>query len=53
MLQDLRSVNKSVIKPLSQALYDYDDKAVRQAIKKVFSPNAKIQLSYPLGVDPL
>ena len=47
MPQDLRSVNKSVIKPLSQALYDYDDETVRQAIKKVFSPNAKIQLSYP------
>ena len=48
MPQDIHSVNKNVIKPLSQALYDFDDKAVFQAINKVFSPKAKIQLSYPL-----
>lgn len=47
MSEDLRSINKNVIKPLSQALYDYDEKAVRQAIEKVFSSEAKIQLSYP------
>jgi predicted ester cyclase len=45
--QNLRSANKSVIKQLSKALYDYDDKTVSQAIKSVFSPNAIIQLSYP------
>ena len=47
MSENLHSVNKNIIKPLSQALYDYDDKVVYQAIKKVFAPDAKIQLSYP------
>jgi predicted ester cyclase len=47
MSQNLHSVNKKVINQLSQALYNYDNQAVQQAIKKVFSPKAKIQLSYP------
>jgi predicted ester cyclase len=45
--QNIRSANKRVLKQLSKALYDYDDKNVSQAIKSVFSPNAIIQLSYP------
>lgn len=47
MYQGLHSDNKRLIKVLSKALYDYDDKAVRQAFKKVFSLEAKIQLCYP------
>ncbi|MCI2285422.1 ester cyclase [Colwellia sp. MSW7] len=47
MSQNLHSVNKQVINQLSQALYNYDNQAVQQAINKVFSPKAKIQLSYP------
>lgn len=47
MSNDLCSINKNLIKPLSQALYDYDANGVCQAIKTIFSPNAKIQLSYP------
>jgi len=44
---DLRSENKKIIKPLSQALYNYNEKAVYQAISLVFDANATIQLSYP------
>jgi predicted ester cyclase len=45
--QRLHSANKCLIKILSKALYNYDDKAVKQALKQVFSPKAKIQLCYP------
>ncbi|MFT5294284.1 MAG: putative ester cyclase [Colwellia sp.] len=47
MYQRLHSANKSLIKVLSKALYDYEDKAVKQALKEVFLPTAKIQLCYP------
>jgi predicted ester cyclase len=45
--QRLHRANKSLIKVLSKALYNYDDKAVKKALKEVFSPKAKIQLCYP------
>lgn len=47
MYQHLYNANKSLIKVLSNALYDFEDKAVRQVFKEVFSPKAKIQLCYP------
>ncbi|XQW86336.1 ester cyclase [Thalassotalea piscium] len=47
MSESLPCVNKNVIKPFSQALYDYDENKLIKAINKVFSPKAKLQLSFP------
>ncbi|MGK2231481.1 MAG: putative ester cyclase [Colwellia sp.] len=47
MPQDLRHANKKLIKPFSESLYNFNEVAVRQAIKQIFSPNAKLQLSFP------
>lgn len=42
-----KAQNKAVIAPLRQALYDFNADALQVAVKKVFNPQALIQLAHP------
>ena len=57
MTQDIHSHHKALLKPLRDALYDYDPETVSSTLKAVFAGDAKVQLSYPFetlsGADAL
>ncbi len=44
---DLHERNKALIKPLRQALYDYDADGVLQALRTAFAADARVQLAHP------
>ena len=44
---DVHGLNKALIRPLRQALYDYDPGAVRVAIRQTFDKEARVRLATP------
>ena len=44
---DIHSQNKALLRPLRQALYDYDPDRVHSALLQVFHQDAKVHLAYP------
>ena len=47
MADDIHSRNKAVVRPLRQALYDYEPGAVRAALSNAFDRDATVRLAYP------
>ena len=47
MAGDIHSHNKELVRPLRQALYDYDPDHVRQALAATFHEHAKVRLAFP------
>ncbi len=47
MLDDIHTQQKDLIRPLRQALYDYDPDRVQQTLSDVFHENAKVHLAFP------
>jgi len=42
-----RNAAKAVITPIRQALYNYDEKALENAMEKAFAPTCKVRLGFP------
>ena len=47
MADDIHQQNKDLIRPLRQALYDYDPDNVRKTLADLFDPEADIHLAFP------
>ena len=47
MADDIHSSNKAVIRPLRQALYDYEPGAAHAALTDAFDPDATVHLAFP------
>lgn len=47
MPDDIHVLNKNLIQPLRQALYNYDPDHVQQALAEVFHPEVAIHLAFP------
>ena len=46
-MRDIHSHHKALLKPLRQALYDYEPDTVSNTLKHVFADDAIVQMSYP------
>jgi predicted ester cyclase len=46
---DRHTSHKTVVKPLRQAMYEFEEAAVRQALADLLSPDAVIHLAHPFG----
>ncbi len=46
---DIHSGNKLAIKAFREALYNFEPEALKEAMKALFTPKAKIQLCHPIG----
>ena len=44
MKKDIHSHHKALLKPLRQALYDYEPESVKKALKEVFVDNALVKV---------
>lgn len=47
MTEDIHNHHKALLKPLREALYDYDPETVVNALQRVFADDATVHLSYP------